>query len=506
MRYLFIIVFFACCNRPVRQVDQLEQYREDHRLQVHFSPRANWMNDPNGLVFHNGTYHLFFQYYPDSTVWGPMHWGHATSKDLVHWTEEEIALYPDSLGYIFSGSAVSDIHNTSGLGKNGKTPLVVLFTYHDPVGEKAGRDDFQSQGLAYSLDDGRTWTKYEKNPVLTNPGIRDFRDPKILWYEPGNKWIMTLATRDRITFYSSPDLKRWSKESEFGETLGAHGGVWECPDLIPFNHHGDTVWVLLVSINPGGPNGGSATQYFTGQFDGKYFTPGSTDTMWLDYGPDNYAGVTWSNVGDRKLFIGWMSNWQYANLVPTAPWRSAMTIPRDLGISRVGNRIMVSSLPARELEQLHEKEIVIENVNAKEFDLTARAGKLSGPVRLKLRSGKIEDYSIVLSNQPGEQLILGYDKNANQYFIDRKGSGKTGFEIGFAQRYTAPRIAEGDSTDLELVIDNGSVEMFADGGLSVMTALFFPNEPYTKIQFTSSTGFMLERLEFVRMKSAWRKD
>ena len=217
MKYFLIaILFIAACNdEPAAPL-----YAEKHRPQIHFSPKAHWMNDPNGLVYHNGVYHLFFQYYPDSMVWGPMHWGHATSKDLVHWNEEDIALYPDSLGYIFSGSAVVDKNNTSGLGKDGKIPLVAIFTYHDPKGAEAKRNDYQVQGLAYSLDDGKTWTKYENNPVLKNPGIVDFRDPKVMWYEPGKKWIMTLATKDRISFYSSPDLKNWTKESEFGENVG----------------------------------------------------------------------------------------------------------------------------------------------------------------------------------------------------------------------------------------------------------------------------------------------
>ena len=283
---------------------------EQHRPQFHFSPAAHWMNDPNGMVYYKGTYHLFYQYHPASSIWGPMHWGHATSKDMVHWQEQPIALYPDSLGWIFSGSTVVDVNNTSGFGKNGQPPLVAIFTHHNSVLEKQKSDKFQYQSLAYSVDEGKTWIKYAGNPVLPNPGITDFRDPKVRWYEAGKKWIMTLATKDRVTFYSSPDLKKWTKESEFGSDLGAHGGVWECPDLFPLNHNGKTVWTLLVSINPGGPNGGSATQYFVGDFDGKTFKPYSTQTKWMDYGTDNYAGVTFSNTGNRTVLIGWMSNWQ----------------------------------------------------------------------------------------------------------------------------------------------------------------------------------------------------
>ena len=231
-----------------------------YRPAYHFSPAAHWMNDPNGMVYYQGTYHLFFQYYPDGMVWGPMHWGHATSANLTSWKEQPIALYPDSLGYIFSGSAVVDARNTSGFGRNGQPPLVAIFTHHDPKGEKKGTETFQNQSLAYSLDAGKTWTKYAGNPVLKNPGVHDFRDPKVSWYEAGKQWVMTLATKDRITFYTSPNLKDWTKASEFGEKLGAHGGVWECPDLFPMTLNGKTHWVLLVNLNPGGPNGGSGTQ------------------------------------------------------------------------------------------------------------------------------------------------------------------------------------------------------------------------------------------------------
>src|SRR5258705_1699538 len=292
-------------------------YDEPYRPKVHFSPREKWMNDPNGMVYHNGIYHLFYQYYPDSTVWGPMHWVHATSKDMIHWEQQPIALYPDSLGYIFSGSAVVDIDNTSGFGKDGIPPLVTIFTYHDPKGEKDGKSDFQNQSIAYSLDEGRSWIKYVNNPVVKNPGIKDFRDPKVMWFEKEKKWVMTLATKDRITFYSSANFKEWTKESEFGENAGAHGGVWECPDWFPLEYDGKQIWVLIVNLNPGGPNKGSATQYFLGDFNGKSFLPFNTETKWLDYGPDEYAGVTWSNTGERKIFLGWMSNWLYANVVPT---------------------------------------------------------------------------------------------------------------------------------------------------------------------------------------------
>jgi fructan beta-fructosidase len=311
----FIIIALSACqqNRSSENSSGMAVY-ETYRPQYHFTPQTGWMNDPNGMVYYEGEYHLFYQHYPDSTVWGPMHWGHAVSQDLIHWQHLPVALYPDKLGYIFSGSAVVDWNNTSGLGTAEAPPMVAIYTYHDPGGERQGRIDFQTQGIAYSVDKGRTWTKYEKNPVLPNPGIRDFRDPKVSWNEVSKQWVMTLAVKDHIEFYGSPDLKKWSKLSEFGNTIGAHGGVWECPDLFSLKDgEGNSKWVLFVSINPGGPQGGSATQYFIGNFDGKNFMPQDTLARWIDYGADNYAGVTWSDIpasDGRRLFIGWMSNWQ----------------------------------------------------------------------------------------------------------------------------------------------------------------------------------------------------
>ena len=503
MRYFFVVLLFVACGTRENKTQQATEYNEQHRPQIHFSPKAHWMNDPNGLVFHNGVYHLFFQYYPDSTVWGPMHWGHATSKDLVHWTEEDIALYPDSLGYIFSGSAVVDKNNTSGLGKDGKIPLVAIFTYHDPKGAEAKRNDYQTQGLAYSLDDGKTWTKYEKNPVLKNPGIIDFRDPKVMWYEPGNKWIMTLATKDRITFYSSPDLKNWTKESEFGEKLGAHGGVWECPDLFPITAAtGETVWALFVSINPGGPNGGSATQYFIGQFDGKQFTTTQTDTRWLDYGPDNYAGVTWSNVGDRRLFIGWMSNWNYGQQVPTSPWRSAMTVPRDIYVEKLGDKFFLRSEPAAELIDLDTAMTIAGKANV---GLSPLEERIEGACRIVVNFNTVESFTVILSNEEGEKLMAGYNKQSNQYFIDRRTSGKTDFEKGFGAMHTAPRISDADSIQIELIIDNASIELFGDGGLSVMTSIYFPRKNYSKASLSHAPGFKVGWAFVRKLKSIWEE-
>jgi fructan beta-fructosidase len=469
-----VLALLISCTGANKQNSGTQITTEPHRPQIHFSPKAKWMNDPNGMLFYNNVYHLFYQYYPDSTVWGPMHWGHATSIDMIHWQHQPIALYPDSLGYIFSGSAVADVNNTSGLGRNGKIPMVAIFTHHDPTGEKQGKINYQNQSIAYSLDEGKTWTKYPGNPVLKNPGVRDFRDPKVSWNEAGRKWIMTLATQDRITFFSSPNLKEWTKESEFGQNLGAHGGVWECPDLFPLEHNGEKVWVLLVSINPGGPNAGSATQYFTGQFDGKSFTPYDTTTRWIDYGPDDYAGVTWSNTGDRKIFLGWMSNWLYGMEVPTEKWRSAMTVPRDLSLEKINGKYFLRSRPVPELDQITGKAASKEN----NFEFT-------GPAKLSIKSGKLSSFTITLANDSGQKLIIGYDKSNNNYFIDRTASGNVNFKEGFAAKHTAPRVAVNENANITLIIDVASVELFADDGLTVMTEIFFPGSPYKKISIES---------------------
>ena len=446
-----------------------------YRPAFHFTPKQGWMNDPNGMIYLNGQYHLFFQHYPDGTVWGPMHWGHATSSDLVQWKEQAIALYPDSIGMIFSGSAVLDKNNTSGLGRGGIAPLVAIFTQHNMPGEKAGRTDFQNQSIAYSLDEGKTWTKYAGNAVLKTPNLKDFRDPKVIWHAPTQKWIMSLAVADHVEFYSAPNLINWTKESEIGKNLFAHGGVWECPDLLSFNHFGKTIWVLLVSMNPGGPNGGSATQYIVGDFDGHAFKPYTTDIKWMDYGPDNYAGVTFSNVGDRNILIGWMSNWNYANVVPTEKWRSAMTVPRELKLVQQNKNanstdFLLVSNPVKELKNAFTEIMSKENVI---------------PNRIDLKEMKATDFEIILSNTFNEKLIVGYHAAKKQFYIDRTKAGVSNFNDGFAAVAVAPRVSNTKNMDLSILLDKTSVELFADGGRTVMTSLFFSTFPYTKWEITS---------------------
>ena len=489
-------------------------YQEQYRPQFHFSPEANWMNDPNGLVYFEGEYHLFYQYYPDSTVWGPMHWGHAVSRDLIHWKHLPIALYPDSLGYIFSGSAVVDLNNTSGFGSVEKPPMVAIFTYHNPVLEKSGSNLFQNQGIAFSLDKGRTWTKYSDNPVLKNPGIRDFRDPKMFWNDNKRKWNLIMAVYDRVHIYSSYNLKEWTFESEFGPGIGAHGGVWECPDLFPLKVEGAdiTKWVMLVSINPGGPNSGSATQYFTGDFDGHKFVPDDTNVKWIDWGRDNYAGVTWSNIpanDGRRIFIGWMSNWKYATVVPTTVWRSASTIPRELLLKADNKHCFLTSRPIREIGDLRSKS---DTASIKNQSCTGEKEISPGKVSLmhselffgfNLRDSRADSMGIILENDLKEKFIIGYSAFNKQFYIDRSEAGNSGFSKEFAGISTAPYIP-GATLKLHLLIDASSVEMFVDDGRLVMTTLVFPTEKFTRLKLFSKGGScLLNKAVFWSIEKIW---
>lgn len=498
----FILLFSACKNKAPESLPSVRPdssyYQEKYRPQYHFSPEANWMNDPNGLVFLDGEYHLFYQYYPDSTVWGPMHWGHAVSRDLLHWKHLPVALYPDSLGYIFSGSAVVDTAFTSGFGSKENPAMVAIYTSHDPVLEKKGSKLFQNQSIAYSIDKGRTWTKFEGNPVLRNPGIRDFRDPKLFWNEQYGKWELIMAVLDRVHIYSSTDIKNWKFESESGATAGAHSGVWECPDLFPLKVEGtgETRWVMIVSINPGGPNKGSATQYFTGNFDGHKFIPDDTAAKWVDWGRDNYAGVTWSNIPDddgRRIFIGWMSNWQYATVVPTEVWRSAFTNPRELGLKNESGHYILTSKPVRELIDLRRK---ADTTSVKNLIITGEKVISAGEVDIMqseilaefdLSGSKADTIGLILENALNEKLIIGYSPLQKQFYVDRRKSGRSDFSKDFASVITAPYKA-GKILKLHIYIDASSVELFVDDCSLVMTNLVFPSEKFSGVRIFSRGG------------------
>jgi fructan beta-fructosidase len=487
--FLSLAIFLLRCGKDG---SPSSRFSEQYRPQFHFSPQKGWMNDPNGLVYYKEEYHLFYQYYPDSTTWGPMHWGHAISTDLIHWKDLPIALYPDSLGYIFSGSVIVDENNTSGLQKGEEKPLVAFFTYHNMAYEKAGRTDRESQAMAYSLDKGRTWKKYEHNPVIANKGDVDFRDPKVFWHESSKHWVMALAVGDHLEIFTSSNLKKWEKSGEFGKHEGSHGGVWECPDLFPIKAtDGTEKWVLIQNIGRGAIGGGSGTQYFVGHFDGKTFKNDNPPdkVLWFDYGADNYAGVTWSAApNNRRIFIGWLSNWDdYATKVPTQNWRSGMTLPRELSLEKTKEGYRLFQNPVKETEVLRNKSFVV----SESFDdsLMSESKSVLKEVNLifDLSESKAKEVGFKIGNSKNEFLTVGYDKATQTFFIDRIHAGKSDFSKLFARRQNAPYKA-GKTLTVKALIDVASVEVFVDNGKLAMTDLFFPNEDFTNLYFYGKEG------------------
>lgn len=499
-------------------------FNEGFRPQFHFTPKQQWMNDPNGLVYLDGEYHLFFQYYPYSNVWGPMHWGHAISKDLVHWNELPIALFPDNNGSIFSGSAVYDQANTSGLGTKENPPLVAIFTYHNHMKEQAGEPFYQTQGLAFSVDKGRTWQKYANNPILKSDKSNDFRDPKVFWYETSKKWIMSLAVKNKISFYSSKDLKNWEYESDFGETIGAHAGVWECPDLIlmPVVNAGvKTKYVLFVSINPGGINGGSATQYFVGDFDGHAFTldkkfsqqlkrnekSGFGPSIWLDYGRDNYAGATWSNlpaVRHNPVVIGWMNNWDYGSVVPTKTWRSAMTMPRELQLVDKKDGFSLLNFPVRDHADLAVEKKELRNIsitNASDLAELLGVNELPQHISLTIDIKKSKKIDVILGNDK-EAVKLSFDKKYNKVIVDRDKSGLTDFSAKFVGVQTAPFIIQDNTLELDFYLDKSSLEIFINKGELSFTNQIFPTSLYKNLLINSDNDVFIHHVSFESYRSA----
>jgi levanase/fructan beta-fructosidase len=436
------------CWKEIKYSDTFDTTNREHfRPVYHHTPLYGWMNDPNGMFYKDGVWHLYYQYNPYGSQWENMHWGHSTSKDLIHWEAQPMGLEPDWLGSIFSGSCVTNDNE-----------VVAFYT-------SAGMH--QTQSMAVSKDGGRTFEKYSGNPVLTTSDVPDFRDPKAFWNEDIKAWNLILAAGQEMRIYSSKDLKEWKYESSFGKEYGNHSGVWECPDL--FKLSGGTAehskWVLLCNINPGGPFGGSATQYFVGQFDGHKFTCESmpTVTKWLDYGKDHYATVSFYNAPDnRRVVLAWMSNWQYANQVPTKQYRSGNSIPRDLGLFRCGEETYVSVVPSKEM-------------------LAVRGAKVKKPTEaceiIVDTKGQTE---IVLSNAKGEQVTMSYDGAKQTFSMDRTKSGDVSFSENFACTTVAPTY--GQLKQLRIFIDRCSIEVFDTEGKIAMTNLVFPSEPYNTIK------------------------
>ena len=426
---------------------------EKFRPAYHHSPAYGWMNDPNGLFYKDGVWHLYYQWNPYGSQWENMTWGHSTSTDGLHWTPQPTAIEADALGAIFSGCCVVDKNNTAGFG-NG-----AIVAYYTSAGAR------QTQSMAYSVDGGQTFTKYAGNPVIVSD-VPDFRGPHIFWNEEAGFWNMVLASGQEMSIYSSKDLKQWKHESNFGLTYGNHSGVWECPDLmkLPVDGTGEQKWMLICNINPGGPFGGSATQYFIGQFDGHQFVceDQPEETKWMDYGKDHYATVTFDNAPDgRRVAIAWMSNWQYANQVPTMQFRSTNSILRDLSLYQYEGETYCAVRPAKEMDAARGKKI------ARPTDRCEIVVTLKGDAR------------ITLSNGSKERVVLEYDADMASLDFDRRHSGQCSFSDAFPTVVTAP--VHGSLRTLRIFIDKSSIEVFdADGRLS-MTNLVFPSSPYSRI-------------------------
>ena len=428
--------------------------REQYRPVYHHTPAYGWMNDPNGMFYKDGVWNLYFQHNPYGSQWENMTWGHSTSTDLVHWKFQGDPVQPDDFGTVFSGSAVVDKENTSGFGKGA---VIALYT-------SAGES--QTQSMVYSTDNGKTFTKYEGNPVITS-NVPDFRDPHMFWNEDIKKWNMILAAGQHMEIYTSDNLKDWKLESSFGETYGNHGGVWECPDLMKMKVRGTNKekWMLICNINPGGPFGGSATQYFIGDFDGHKFTCESKPevTKWMDYGKDHYATVTFDNAPEgRRVAIAWMSNWQYANQVPTLQYRSGNSIPRDLGLFEYKGETYCSVVPSPEMTAARSKKATKSLSESCEMVVNLKGNA-----------------TITLSNDNGEKVVMLYDAKAETFSMDRTKSGKMDFSNDFAATTKAPTY--GKISQLRIFIDKSSIEVFDAEGKMAMTNLVFPTKPYNKV-------------------------
>ena len=501
----------AVCWDNISLADTFDTSNTDYyRPEYHHTPLYGWMNDANGLVYKDGEYHLYFQYNPYGSKWGNMHWGHSVSKDLVHWEHLNPAIARDTLGHIFSGSTVIDKNNSAGYGKDA---MIAFYT-------SASDEHGQIQCMAYSNDNGRTYTKYEKNPILTPfDGLKDFRDPKVFWYEPAQKWYMIVSADKNMRFYSSTDLKQWEYLSQFGEGYGVQPNQFECPDFIqlPVDGNKDNMkWVMIVNINPGCPFGGSATEYFIGDFDGKEFKC-DTDksvTKWLDFGKDHYATVCFSNTGDRIIAVPWMSNWQYANVTPIRQYRGANALPRELSLYTKNGEIYMAANVVKETEALRKSTRNVESLSVEgETVIDSITDGLNSGVELEMDivPGKAQTVGFDIMNAKGEKTKIYLDLKAGCAVMDRTESGLIAFgekaEPHFKENHDRRKtesinyindfalgtwaplsLCEGKSYHLNVFVDKCSVELFVDGGRIAMTNLVFPTEVYNSLRFYTEGG------------------
>jgi fructan beta-fructosidase len=488
-------------------------YDETYRPQYHFTPAKNWMNDPNGPVYYKGEYHLFYQYNPFGNVWGHMSWGHAVSRDLVHWEHLAVAIPEENGIMIFSGSTVVDWHNSSGLCKEANTAepscLVAIYTGHT--------ETLQTQNLAYSNDRGRTWMKYAGNPVL-DLHMQDFRDPKVFWHEASHKWLMVAAlpTLHKVRFFGSTDLKHWNALSDFGPA-GGTAGVWECPDLFPLpveGEAGQTRWVLSINLNPGGPAGGSADQYSVGQFDGTTFVNANPadQVLWADYGKDFYASTSFSDIpamDGRRIWLGWLLNWEYGREVPTFPWRGVQSIPRAASLKRFPEGIRLMQSPVKELETLRQS-----HVSLGEMDVAAANGALLAKrvrgdaleIIAELDRGSSAEAGIRVREGKDEATAIGVDWAKQEVFVDRAHSGDVAFDEKFPGRHAGPLLPTGSKrVKLHIFVDRSSVEVFVNDGATVISDAIFPSRESQGIELYSNEGqARIVKLEVWNLRTAWR--
>ena len=505
----------ALCWDSLRLSDTFDTANRDYYRPVyHHTPLYGWMNDPNGMVYKDGEYHLYYQYNPYGSKWGNMHWGHSVSRDLIHWQHLDPAIARDTLGHIFSGSTVVDKDNTAGYGKDA---LIALYT---SASDKYG----QIQCMAYSTDNGRTYTKYEHNPILTPfDGLKDFRDPKVFWYEPDKKWIMIVSADKNMRFYSSNDLKEWTYLSQFGEGYGAQPNQFECPDFVqlPVDGNKDNMkWVMIVNINPGCMFGGSATEYFVGTFDGKEFKCDTKPqvTKWLDYGKDHYAAVCISNTGDRTIALPWMSNWQYANITPIKQYRGANGLPRELTLYTKDGQTYVAANVVPEAKALRKDSRAVESFSLNgehRIDHMTNGTDCAVELEMDITPGSAQTVGFDLLTEKGEKVKIYLDMKAGRLVMDRTESGITqldgpnkgnydvhvtetddhrktlsvNYQNDFALGTWAPlALCNGKTYHLDIFVDKCSVEIFVDGGRIAMTNLVFPTRPYDGLRFYSEGG------------------
>lgn len=459
-----------------------------YRPSIHFTPPTGWINDPNGLVRVGDTYHLFYQHNPDDIVWGPMHWGHATSEDLLTWIHQPIALFPDEIGTIFSGSAVIDHHNSAGFGEGA---MVAAFTHFS--------SPRQMQSLAYSTDQGHTWQKHEGNPVLQPPsGIRNFRDPRVFHWDRGSgdpHWVMAVGSGLAIIFYRSPDLRNWSPMSTVGPMVGATCGVWETPDLIelPIAGTSRSAWVLTVATSDCSPSGGSGVQYFVGDFDGERFVNANDDEteLWADWGPDFYAPQTWGEVPDRAVWIGWMSSWQYAQAVPASTWRGSMSIPRELSLVETPDGLRLAQQPVSEVDDVRWPLTSIEAKVREGAPLIAPLGPdraFDVHAKFSWEAGSIRRAVLRFHGAPGEWTDVGYAIPESRTYVDRSQSGSAEVTPWFGSAHLGPAEPPGRTAlDIRVIVDRSSLEIFIDRGAIVFTEQVFP-ESWTGVELLVEGG------------------